>query len=126
MAIVSVSLPAELLRDLQKARVEMGAKGQSELVRRGLQLLLAEHRGHAALKGKVTAMLVAAHPETAEAVVTEQKHAFEDVVRTHIHHKSGKKCLEIFVLEGAAAQVRAFTDALESSKKLEYVKLLVA
>lgn len=125
MAIISVSLPAELLAELRRAQTDLEGAGQSELVRRGLQLLLSEHRGHT-LKGRVTAMLVAAHPETAEAVITQEKHAHEDVVRTHIHHKSGRKCLEIFVLEGPAQRVREFTDALERSKRLEYVKLLVA
>ena len=124
MAVVSVSLPAGLLLELRRARAEMGAKGQSELVRRGLQLLLVEHRGHA-LKGRVTAVLVAVHPETGEAVIAEQKHAFADVVRTHLHHKTRGKCVELFVLEGMATQIRAFTDALEASKKLETVRLLV-
>ncbi len=105
MAVVSVSLPAEMMRQIDAIQESRGFAGRSELVRAGIRLLLEDTQEKDSLKGKVSALLIVTHNKDDEAPITELKHEFEDIVRTHIHNKvSRANCVELFFVEGGTEQ----------------------
>ncbi len=126
MTIVSVSLPDELVDSMNTIQESQGFAGRSEVVRAAIRLLLLDAREKASLAGKITAILVVTHDESNEEPITRLKHAYDDIVRTHIHNKTGQdNCFELFLLEGEGKKVASMTSAFQKERKLRSVKLLV-
>ena len=126
MPIVSVSLPTDLVESMEDIQESQGYAGRSEVVRAAIRLLLLDAKEKSSLSGKVTGILVVTHDESDEEPITRLKHAFDDIVRTHIHNKMGQyNCFELFLLEGDGKKVSAMTSAFQKERKLKSVKLLV-
>ena len=126
MPIVSVSLPRDLVDSMEDIQESQGYAGRSEVVRTAIRLLLSDSKDKNSLSGKVTGILVVTHDESDEEPITRLKHAFDDIVRTHIHNKMGQyNCFELFLLEGDGKKVSAMTSAFQKERKLKSVKLLV-
>ena len=127
MAIVSISLNEGILDEIDKLQNELGFSGRSEVVRAGVRLLLADSRDKAVLEGKLNSVLLLIHAQKVEDTVTEIKHEFEDIISTQIHnHLREDKCLEVFILEGDAARIKQLVRHFQTSRKMDYVKLIVA
>ena len=126
MPIVSVSLPRELVDSIEDIQESQGYAGRSELVRAAIRLLLLDSKERTLLSGRVTAILVVTHDESDEEPITRLKHAFDDIVRTHIHNKMSQyNCFELFLLEGEGKKISSMTSAFQKERKLKSVKLLV-
>jgi len=126
MPIVSVSLPSELIDSMTVIQDSQGYAGRSDVVRAAIRLLLSDAREKGSLTGHVTAILVVTHDESNEEPITRLKHAYDDIVRTHIHNKMGQNnCFELFLLEGEGRKIGSMTSAFQKEKKLRSVKLLV-
>lgn len=127
MAIVSISLNEGILDEIDKLQNELGFSGRSEVVRAGVRMLLADSRDKAVLEGKLNSVLLLIHSQKVEDTVTEVKHEFEDIISTQIHnHLREDKCLEVFILEGDAARIKQLVRQFQTSRKMDYVKLIVA
>jgi len=127
MAIVSISLNEGILDEIDKLQNELGFSGRSEVVRAGVRMLLADSRDKAVLEGKLNSVLLLIHAQKVEDTVTEIKHEFEDIISTQIHnHLREDKCLEVFILEGDAARIKQLVRLFQTSRKMDYVKLIVA
>jgi len=126
MTIVSVSLPAELVETMTAIQKSQGFAGRSDVVRAAIRLLLTDSRAKESLTGRVSAILVITHDESNEEPITRLKHAYDDIVKTHIHNKMGQdNCFELFLLEGEGKKIAAMTSSFQKERKLRSVKLLV-
>jgi CopG family nickel-responsive transcriptional regulator len=95
--------------NLQKA---LGFSGRSEIVRAGIRNLLAEEKDRQDLYGELFAVLLAIHD-------------YDKLITTHIHNKIDRdRCLEIFLLNGEAAEIKDMTKKFQSNKKMDHVKLI--
>lgn len=127
MPIVSFSVNEKLIEEIDELQKELGFSGRSETIRAGIRMLIADSREKEKLTGNISSVLLLIHGEKEEAVVSEIKHRFEDVVNTQVHnHLRGNKCLEVFVLGGSASRIKKMADLFRSSGKMDYVKLIVA
>ncbi|MGC9445007.1 MAG: CopG family ribbon-helix-helix protein [Candidatus Methanospirareceae archaeon] len=127
MTIISVSMDEGLLEELAKLQEELGFSGRSEVLRVGAQMLIADCKEKERLEGQLNAVLLLIHAQHDEDAVTGIKHEFEDIIHTQIHnHLRGDKCLEIFILGGDAARIKALITKFRATGKMEYVKLVVA
>jgi len=127
MVIVSISLNDKILKEIDRIQKELGFSGRSEVVRAGARMLISESKEKEGLTGKINSTLLLIHSQEAEDVVTEIKHRFEDITKTQIHsHLKENKCLEIFVLDGDADRIKEMVRLFQTSRKMEYVKLIIA
>jgi CopG family nickel-responsive transcriptional regulator len=127
MTIISISLNGELLKEMEKLQKELGFSGRSDVVRAGAKMLIADSKAKERLEGSLNSVLLVIHPQNVEDTVTEIKHGFEDIISTQIHnHLRKDKCLEVFILEGDAARVKELVRMLQTSGKMDFVKLIVA
>ena len=89
--------------ELQKTS---GFAGRSEMVRAAIRLLLEDDREKATMSGEVSSLLVVTHDQDKEESVTNLKHRFDDIIRTHVHSKtSSSVCIELFLVHGPAKEV---------------------
>jgi len=127
MAIVSISLNDTVLKEIDRIQNTFGYSGRSEVIRAGVRLLILESNERDKLTGKINSILLLVHGQEMEDVVTEIKHKFEDITNTQIHsHLRENKCLEVFVLEGDADRIKEMFRLFQTSRKIEYAKLIVA
>ena len=126
MTIVSISLNDTILKELDKIQKNMGYSGRSEVIRAGARLLISENNQKDKLTGEMKSILILIHDHKGEIIVSEIKHSFEGVTKTQIHsHIKEDKCLEIFILEGKAEEIKEMTRLFETSGKMEYLKLII-
>ena len=127
MTIISISLNDKVLRDLDKLQKDLGFSGRSEVIRAASRMLIEDSREKSKLQGIVSGVLLVVHSQDAEHAISHIKHKFEDIIKTQIHnHLKDEKCLEIFILEGQASRARSLLNSFQTSKKVEYLKLIVA
>jgi len=127
MVVVSISLNDIILKEIDRIQNSDGYSGRSEVIRAGARLLISESKEKDRLTGKIDSVILLIHSQEIEDVVTEIKHKFEDITKTQIHsHLRENKCLEVFVLEGDSVRVKEMVRLFQTSRKMEYVKLIVA
>jgi len=115
-----------MIDEMDEVQKSLGFTGRSELVRAGIRLLLQDVRDKRAVTGQVSAVVVLTHNEENEEAVTRIKHRFDDIVRTHIHNKTGKRtCVEMFLLEGNGSEVTSMTKEFQKDDGIRSVRLLV-
>jgi CopG family transcriptional regulator, nickel-responsive regulator len=126
MTIVSLSLPDQMIKEIDHVQEVGGFAGRSELLRAAIRLMLEDSKEKDSLNGHVNAIIVVTHDESNEEPITRLKHEFEQIVRTHIHNKiSQRNCIEVFLLEGDGKKVSAMTKAFQKEDTLKTVKLMV-
>ena len=125
MPIVSLSLPEKLLKEMDDLQRSSGFTGRSELVRAAIRLLLEDDREKSTLIGEVNGLLVVTHDQEREEPVTELKHRFEDIIRTHIHSKTGSSvCVELFLVHGPAKKIVEMSKSFQAEDKMKNTKFL--
>ncbi len=125
MPIVSLSFPEELLKEMDELQKNSGFAGRSEFVRAAVRLLLAEDRERASLSGEVNGLLVVTHEQEREEPVTELKHKYEDIIRTHLHSKtSSSVCVELFLVHGPAKKVVEMSKSFQAEDKMKSSKFI--
>jgi len=126
MVVVSISLNDTILKEIDRIQNLVGYSGRSEVIRAGARLLISESKEKDRLTGKINSVLLLIHSQEIEDVVTEIKHKFEDITKTQIHsHLRENKCLEVFVIEGDADRIKEMVRLFQTSRKMEFVKLIV-
>ena len=121
--VVSFSMPGDSAKEIDELQKALGLKGRSELVRAALRSLENETKEHSKLNGKVNAVLVVSHEHNNN--LEEILHTNDELVKTHMHQHVGKKCVEIFLLEGNADKIRFVYNALSKNKYVLGTKLVV-
>ena len=126
MPIVSLSLPDQLIKEIDQIQEVQGFTGRSELVRAAIRLLIEDSKEKDQVSGHTNAVIIVTHEEANEAPITKLKHEFEDIVKTHIHSKvSHSNCVELFLLEGDGKKVSTMAKEFQKEDKMKSVKLLV-
>jgi CopG family nickel-responsive transcriptional regulator len=125
MTIISISLSEKLLKEIDSLKEELGYSGRSEVIRTSTRMLIADNQEKKSLQGEINSLLILIHDQKAEDKVTDIKHDFEDIINTQIHsHLKDDKCLEIFIMEGDAGRMTTLTKLFQTSRKMDYVKLI--
>ena len=125
MPIVSISLNNEILKELDKLQGSMGFTGRSEIIRAGIRTFVQEEKQKRDMKGKQNAILIVIHADEFDDRVARIKHAYEDLIRTHLHNKlDGDRCMEMFFLDGDAKKIQDITKGFLTDKKMDTVKIV--
>ena len=125
MGIISISVKEQTEKELEKIIHEGGFKGRSDAFRASINLLAREQMQQKELRGTVSGVLIVIHDEKHEADFSHARHQFEKVIKTSIHNQlGGEKCLELFILEGRANDVKTLMKECRKSGRADYIKLI--
>ena len=125
MGIISISVKDQTQKELDKIIQEGGFKGRSDAFRAAINLLSREQIQQKKLTGTVSGVLIVIHDEKHESDFSHARHQFEKVIKTSIHNQLGdEKCLELFILEGKANEVKTLMKECRKSGRAEYLKLI--
>jgi CopG family nickel-responsive transcriptional regulator len=123
---MSISLNDNIIKDMDKLQKELGYSGRSEMIRAGIRMLIASERENSKLSGMISGTLIVVNEERNNEDISRIRHDHNEIIKTQIHnHMDSHKCLQIFILEGDAVKVKRLMKDLQTSKKADYVKLVI-
>ena len=127
MSIISVSLPKELLEELDAILGEDKNATRSEVLRQAIRSYIIEYKELDKFEGNVIAtvtVLYEKHEQNEE--LFKLQHEFSDMITAYLHsHLTETSCLEVMVIKGPAKQLKSFIDGLKANKPVKQIKFSV-
>jgi CopG family nickel-responsive transcriptional regulator len=124
----SVSLPPQLLKQLDGMAREKGYENRSQAIADMIRAQLVEHRqksGTAEIAGTIT-LVYDHHKQHVQATLTDIQHDHHSVIISTLHvHLDHDNCLEVLVVRGKADVIRKIADELTTAKGVKHGKLTV-
>lgn len=119
MAVVSMSLPDNLLAAIDEAIAQQGYKGRSEFMRAACrQLLLRERRR---TNGIMDGSITVRYHHGDEVKISDVRHAFHDVIQAQLHLHRDDVCLDALVVHGDEDRIMDLADTLERLRFVDAV-----
>ena len=127
MSIVSVSIPKNLLENVDKYAKESGFANRSEIVRQALRTYMFESRRLDELQGRITAIITIVYQREAKrSQITDLQHNFGSAVLTFLHtHIQEGYCVEIIVARADTQVIRALVQALKANEQISEAKVTI-
>jgi len=120
MAVVSVSMPDELLERIDNFADSHGYTGRSEVFREAARNLLGEFEDRRLedreLLGVVT-VLFDYQSTTVEERMIRLRHEYEGLVTSNLHNHVGDHyCMELFILDGTLEEISEFVGRVRATQ----------
>ena len=127
MSIISLSLPTELLEELDAVLGEQKSATRSEILRQALRSYLTEYKKLEDLKGNIIATIsVLYNKEEKNEELFKLQHEFGDMITAYLHsHLTETSCLEVMVIKGSSNRLKELVDGLKANKPVKQIKLSV-
>ena len=118
----SVSLPPQLLEQLDGMAKEKGYENRSQAIADMIRAQLVEHRqkfGTAEIAGTIT-LVYDHHKQHVQAALTDIQHDHHEVIVSTLHvHLDHDNCLEVLVVRGKADIIKKIADELIDRQRRE-------
>jgi CopG family nickel-responsive transcriptional regulator len=122
----SVSLPADLLTDLDEMVRERNHTNRSQAIADMVRDRLIEYReivGDQEMAGTIT-LIYDHHTPRIQATLTAMQHDYHHAVVSNLHvHLDHDNCLEVIVVRGPANLIKKIADQLLTAKGIKHGKL---
>jgi CopG family nickel-responsive transcriptional regulator len=127
MSIISLSLPTELLEELDSVLGDQKSATRSEVLRQALRSYLNEYRKLDELKGTVIATIsVFYNKEEKNEELFKLQHEFSDMITAYLHsHLTETSCLEVMVFKGSSKRLKQLIDGLKANKPVKQIKFSI-
>jgi CopG family nickel-responsive transcriptional regulator len=126
---VSLTLPRELLEELDRVLKVQRYASRSEAVRDALRDFLANYRWRSELKGEQLGAVMVLYEHDVRGLVDELidiQHEHSRVISSVQHlHVDAKNCLEVIVVKGMADEIRRLVDRIGAMRGVKQAKLVV-
>jgi CopG family transcriptional regulator, nickel-responsive regulator len=127
VSIISLSLPNELLEELDTHLGEDRGATRSEVVRQAVRLYLTQNNELEKIKGNIIATITVLYEKTEQnKELFRLQHEFDDMITAYLHaHLSETDCLEVMVIKGASDRLRRLIDGLKANKPVKQIKFSI-
>ena len=120
MTVVSVSMPDELIEQIDAFVDDHGYSGRSEVLREAVRSLLDEFVENELAGRRVMAVVTVLfnHEVTnLEHRMTDLRHEHEEFVASNLHsHVGDGLCMELFILEGDLDDIAGFVEKVRATE----------
>ncbi len=124
----SLTLPQELLEELDDLIKLEGYVSRSEAVRDAVHDFIAEHRWRSDLKGKQLGVAVIVYDHKIRGIgdrITDIQHHSKAVVGSVQHwHLDERNCMETIMISGQSEAIKDLLNRIESLRGVKQVKLV--
>jgi len=124
----TVSLPPDLMRQLDAMIAQKGYTNRSLAIADMIRDELVEHRqrtGSGEIAGTIT-LVYDHHTRHVQETLTDLQHDHHDLIISTLHvHLDHHNCLEVLVVRGLAPRVKRIADELIAAKGVKHGKLTV-
>ena len=126
MTVISITLPADLLRKFDQFIKARGYYSRSEAFRDAIRSLIAEAEVAKLETGTVAATMMITCEYARRDVdlrMSEVRHEFDDIVVENFHrHIDQQYCLEVFIAEGHYERVLELIGRIRGMRGIQEVK----
>lgn len=126
---VSLTLPQDLLDELERSLKAQGYASRSEAVRDALQDFLASYRWRSELRGEQLGAVLVMYDHNVRGLtdaIMDIQHDSTGIISAVQHlHMDPKTCLEILIVRGPAEGIRKLVDRLGALRGVKHAKLVV-
>jgi CopG family nickel-responsive transcriptional regulator len=127
LARLSISLPAELLTQLDDMVAERALPSRSQMISELIRHELAEHsesRAEAILAGTLTLIYKAESGRVRHALANTQSTYVKEVISSQHVLLEDDQSLEVLLVQGPAARLHSLCDALRKVRGVQQIKLV--
>ena len=127
LARLSVSLPGELLAELDEMVSERSLPSRSQMIAELIRHALAEHhekRQDAVLAGTITLIYRAESGRVRQALAQTQGAYVKEVISSQHVLLEDDQSLEVWLVQGPARRLRTLCDALRKLRGVQQIKLV--
>jgi CopG family nickel-responsive transcriptional regulator len=127
LSIISISLPKELLEELDNILGEEKSATRSEVLRQAVRSYLTDYKELDKLKGNIIATITVLYEKKEHnEELSKLQHEFSDMINTHVHsHLTKTSCLEVMVIKGPAKRLKSLIDGLKANKPVKQLKFSI-
>jgi CopG family nickel-responsive transcriptional regulator len=127
MSIISVSLPKELLEELDAVLGEDKNATRSEVLRQAIRSYLTEYKDLDSLEGNIIATITVLYEKKEQnEELSRLQHEFSDMITAYLHsHLTETSCLEVMVIKGPSKRLKSLIDGLKANKPVRQIKVSV-
>jgi CopG family nickel-responsive transcriptional regulator len=127
LSIVSLSLPTELLKELDAILGEEHYASRSEVVRQAVRMYVLEYRELDKIKGNVIATITVLYEKMEKNdELFRLQHEFSDMITAYLHsHLTETDCLEVMVVKGSSKRLKSLIDGLKANKPVKQIKFSI-
>ena len=124
---IGISLPKNLLDRFDEIISARGYSSRSEGIRDAIRTYITYYKWmsdvHGERQGVIT--MVYDHDQRGLLVtLTDIQHEYKGIIKASLHsHVTDTRCLEVILIHGDGAQLKAFAERLMSQKGVDSVKL---
>ncbi|MDI6883904.1 MAG: nickel-responsive transcriptional regulator NikR [Hadesarchaea archaeon] len=126
---VSLTLPQDLLGELDRMLKAQGYASRSEAVRDALRDFLASYKWRSELKGEQLGAILVMYEHDVRGLtdaLMDIQHASLGIIGAVQHlHVDTKNCLETLIVKGPAEEIRKLVDRLGALRGVKQAKLVV-
>lgn len=126
---VSLTLPKDLLDELDEVLEAQDYSSRSEAIRDALRDFLTNYRWRKELKGKQLGAIMTIYehdvPGLTDKLIYIQHEELETVGPVQHLHIDEKNCLETLIVRGEGEKIRKLIDHLESLRGVKQAKLVI-
>ncbi len=127
MSIISVSLPKELLKELDSILGEERNATRSKVLRQALRMYISEYKELDKIKGDTVATITVLYEKIEKnAELFRLQHEFSDMITAYLHsHLTEMSCLEVMVIKGSSTRLKSLVDGLKANKRVKKIKISI-
>jgi CopG family nickel-responsive transcriptional regulator len=127
---ISLTLPQELLEELDRMLKTEKYASRSESIRNALHDFLANYKWRQGLRGRQIGIIVVIYEHDVrgltDALVDIQHASRANISAVQHVHMDRKHCLETIIVKGQAEKIRKLVDKLGALRGVKQAKLVVA
>lgn len=127
MSIISLSLPNELLAELDTMLGEEHSATRSEVIRQAVRMYLTQYNELEKIRGNIIATISVLYEKTEQnKELFRIQHEFDDMITAYLHaHISETDCLEVMVVKGSSHRLKSLIDGLKANKPVKQINLSI-
>jgi CopG family nickel-responsive transcriptional regulator len=123
LSIISLSLPTELLEELDSILGKDHNATRSEVIRQAVRRYISDYNELDKIEGNVIATITVLY-EKAEKneELFYLQHEFSDMITAYLHsHLTEDECLEVLVVKGSSKRLKSLIDGLKANKPVRQI-----
>lgn len=127
MGIISLSLPDELVDELDSVLGKERSATRSEVIRQAVRTYILEYNKLNDIQGNVIATITVLYGKIEKnQELFQLQHEFSDMITAYLHsHLTGENCLEVLVVKGSALRLKSLIDGLKANKPVKQIKFSI-
>jgi len=126
MTVISITIPSELVKKVDRLVKERGYYSRSEAFRDAVRSLVAEAEMERLEEGRLAAVILIASDlrrKDVDVKLVELRNEYEDVIVENLHrHVENEYCIDVFVAQGERRRISEFVGRVRGTRGIREVR----